>query len=76
MSAAPQWETSSFGESAQARAVELEALHQHLRQCSQHSGRVVALHCGWLGVQAFVVSRLVTTLAILVVGSALALALI
>jgi hypothetical protein len=76
MSTAPQWDTSSFGESAQARAVELEALHQHLRQCSQHSGRVVALHCGWLGVQAFVLSRLVTTLAIVVIGAACALTLI
>lgn len=72
MSAAPRWATSSYGESAETKPAELEALREHLTQCSATSARVAALHCGWLRLQAFMVSRLVTTLALVALGLALA----
>lgn len=72
MSAAPRWTTSSYGESAETKPAELEALREHLTQCSATDGRLAALHCGWLRLQGFVVSRLVTTLALLAVGLAAA----
>jgi hypothetical protein len=72
MSAAPRWITSSYGDSAATKPAELEALREHLAQCSATSARVAALHCGWLRLQAFVVSRLVTTLVLLVAGVATA----
>jgi hypothetical protein len=68
MSAAPRWTTSSYGDSAETKPAELEALREHLTQCSARSARLAALQCGWLRVQGFVVSRLVTTLALLVLG--------
>ncbi len=72
MSAAPRWTTASYGESAETKPAELEALREHLTQCSAGSGRLAALHCGWLRLQGFVMSRRVTTLALLAVGTAAA----
>ena len=65
MSAAPRWTTSSYGDSPDTKPAELEALRQHLTECSSVSARVAALQCGWLRLRAFAVSRLVTTLALL-----------
>jgi hypothetical protein len=70
MSTAPRWTTSSYADSADTKPAELEALRQHLTQCSAGSGRVAALQCGWLRLRGFVVSRLVTTLALLAAGAA------
>jgi hypothetical protein len=72
MSAAPRWTTSSYGDSAETKPAELEALREHFTQCSATSGRMAALQCGWLRLQAFVLSRLVTTLALLVLSIAAA----
>jgi len=72
VSADPRWATSSYGESAETKPAELEALREHLTQCSASNARVAALHCGWLRLQGFVVSRLVTTLALVAVGVAVA----
>jgi hypothetical protein len=68
----PRWATSAYGESAETKPAELEALREHLTQCSATSGRMAALQCGWLRLQAFMVSRLVTTVALLAVGVAAA----
>lgn len=70
MNAPPRWSTSSYGESPETKPAELEALRQHLTQCRATDGRVAALLCGWLRVQAFVASRLVTTLLLLALGFA------
>ncbi|MBK1614821.1 hypothetical protein CKO44_15230 [Rubrivivax gelatinosus] len=66
MNTPPHWTTSAFGDSAETRPDELEALRQHFAECSARDARIVALHCGWLRLQALVGSHLVTTLALAV----------
>lgn len=65
MKSAPLWTTSSYGEAADTTPMELAALREHMAQCSGASGRLVAMHCGALRLQGFVLTRLVTTLALL-----------
>ena len=69
---APRWTTSSYGDSAETKPAELEALREHLTECSRGNGRVAAMQCGWLRMQGFMVSRLVTTLVLFAVGLAVA----
>ena len=59
------WATSSYGDPADTTPGELAALHEHMGQCKVRSGRLVAMQCGALKLQDFVLSRLVTTLAVL-----------
>lgn len=61
---ATRWATSSYGDSADTRPAELEALRQHLGQCSARDPRLAALRCGGLRLLALVNSHLVTTLAL------------
>lgn len=60
------WTTSSEGDSADTKPMDLDALRQHMVQCTSDRGRLVALHCGGLKLQAWVLARRVTTLALLV----------
>lgn len=59
------WTTSSYGEAADTTPGELAALREHMSQCTVRSGRLVAMQCGALKLQGFVLTRLVTTLAVL-----------
>jgi len=72
MTADPRWATSAYGDSADTKPADLEALREHLTQCSATNGRMAALQCGWLRMQGFMVSRLVTTLVLFAVGLAVA----
>jgi hypothetical protein len=65
MNHAPLWTTSSYGEAADTTPGELAALREHMTQCTPRSGRLVAMQCGALKLQGFVLARLVTTLAVL-----------
>lgn len=68
----PSWETSSYGESAETTPMQLSALGEHLSHCSRPHGRMAALHWSAEVLQAFVLGRLVTTVAVVlaVVGGA------
>ena len=65
MSSPSLWSTSSYGEPADTTPGELAALREHMAQCTVRSGRLVAMQCGALKLQGFVLTRLVTTLAVL-----------
>ena len=63
----PSWSTASFGHAAATSPMDLNALGQHMQQCSRPNGawlalggRVSALHRGLL-------ARFVTSLALLAV---------
>lgn len=62
----PTWSTSSYGEPAHTRPLDLHALGQHLHLCQGHSGRIFALRCGADLVHGFVAERFVTSLVVLV----------
>jgi hypothetical protein len=64
--AGPRWNTSSFGEAADASPVELSALGEHLARCRGAHGRLFELHRSAEAVIGFVASRQVTTLVVLV----------
>ncbi|PXW94427.1 hypothetical protein C7444_114126 [Sphaerotilus hippei] len=57
------WTTASDGGSAETSPMELSALGEHLTVCRTGRGRMFALRCGADGLQGFVASRFVTTLA-------------
>ncbi|MBG6079041.1 hypothetical protein IWX58_000728 [Rubrivivax gelatinosus] len=67
---AARWATSSYGDSADTRPAELEALRQHLGQCSACDPRLAALRCGGLRLLALVNSHQVTTVALAAVVTA------
>lgn len=72
----PMWTTSSDGDTADTKPMDLAALHAHKTQCTSRRGRLVAMQCGALKLQGFVLGRLVTTLALVaVLGAALLLVL-
>lgn len=59
----PSWETSSYGESPETTPMQLSALGEHLSHCSRPHGRLAALQWTAEVVHAFVLGRLVTTVA-------------
>ena len=66
MAAAPLWSTSSDGAAADTKPLELSALGEHLAMCNGDGARRVAMHCGAKWLQGFVMSRLVSVLALIV----------
>jgi hypothetical protein len=67
----PPWSTASFGDASDTSPMELEVLGEHLDACTRTPGRGFALLCGVEHMNVFVVSRVVTTLALaaLLIGS-------
>lgn len=67
----PAWSTASFGGSPDTSPMELDALGTHLSHCSAVHGRFFALHCAAERMNAYVSTRLITSLvvaALLAVG--------
>lgn len=62
------WATAAYGAPADTTPMELAHLHQHLAQCTDARGRLVALRCSALHLRGFVLSRRVTTLAVALVA--------
>ena len=62
---AHHWTTSSYAEPADTTPGDLANLHEHVRQCTDPRGRLVALRCGALKLHDLMLGRLVTTLALL-----------
>ena len=62
----PTWSTTSFGGSADTSPMELFALGEHFNRCQGSRGRLFALRCAAEAVHSFVVTRLVTTLVVVV----------
>jgi hypothetical protein len=70
VNAMARWNTSSDSDSAETKPAELQALSDHLTQCSTGSGRLAALRCAALQLRSLVLSHRVTTLLLVaVVGS-------
>jgi hypothetical protein len=67
------WTTSSYGDTTETSPMELDALREHVAQCSRARGRMAALASGTRRAQGFLAGRLMTTLVLLValVGAAL-----
>ena len=63
-SSAPSWETSSDSESPDTTPMQLSALGEHLTHCSRPHGRFAALQWSAEVLHAFVLGRLVTTVAV------------
>lgn len=64
---APRWATTSAGDDADTRPVELSALGEHVSLCRRSGGRFGALQRGAQAVHGVVAARFVTTLAVVVV---------
>jgi hypothetical protein len=62
--ASPFWSTASFGDSAEASALELSGLQEHLVSCRGANGRFFTLQCLAETADRFVSARLVTTLVV------------
>lgn len=62
--AAPNWTTSSFGDSADTLPMELSALGEHLHACKGSHGPLVAVHCIAEALTGFLSARIVTTLVV------------
>lgn len=60
------WSTTSFGGAADTSPMELLALGEHFTRCQGSRGRLFALRCAAEAVHGFVVTRLVTTLVVVV----------
>lgn len=58
------WTTSCYGDTAETSPMELDALRQHVAQCSHPSPRLGAVVSGVQSMQCFVSGRLMTTLAV------------
>jgi hypothetical protein len=63
----PRWSTTSVGDSADTRPVELSALGEHVSLCLGAGSRYGALLRGAQAVHGVVAARFVTTLAVVVV---------
>lgn len=59
------WATSADGEGPDTRPTELDALCSHLRQCTAAHSRLAALQGSLSRVHGFVLSHLVSSLALL-----------
>jgi len=67
----PFWSTTSFGGSTDTSPMELDSLGAHLSHCSSIHGRFFAVHCAAERMNAYVSTRLVTSVvvtAVLAVG--------
>ena len=62
----PTWSTTSFGGAADTSPMELFALGEHFTRCQGSRGRLFGLRCAAEAVHGFVVTRLVTTLVVVV----------
>lgn len=62
--ASPFWSTASFGEGVDTSPMELSALGEHLDLCKLSRGRLFGLKCVAETLNAFVATRIVTTLAV------------
>ena len=58
------WTTSSYGDTTETTPMELDALREHVAQCSRGGARMAALLTGMHKAQGFVAGRLMTTLAL------------
>lgn len=58
------WSTASDGEAAHTTPMDLATLGEHKAQCSDASGRLVALRCAAVQLLGLASSRLVTTVAL------------
>jgi hypothetical protein len=67
MATPPVWVTSSHGEAAQTRPVDLATLGEHTAHCSSANGKLAAMRCGAGSLLGFVSARLVTTAAVLAI---------
>ena len=65
VAASSSWSTASFGHSADTSPMELSALGEHLDLCKGLSGRMFHMRCRAEAMHGFVVTRFVTTLAVL-----------
>jgi hypothetical protein len=65
------WRTASFGDAVDTSPMELSLLGEHLDACTRRHGRWFALRCSVEHMNVFMVSRVVTTLALaaLLIGS-------
>lgn len=70
MATPPVWATSSHGEAAQTRPVDLATLGEHTASCSSANGKLAAVRCGAGSLLGFVSTRLVTTAALLALAIA------
>lgn len=64
---APLWSTSSYGQATDTTPMELSALGEHLALCNGDGARRVAVRCGAQRLRGFVMSRLVSALAVVAV---------
>lgn len=68
-----RWNTSSDSDDAETKPAELQALRDHLAQCSTDNRRLATLRWAGLRLRSFVLSRRVTTLLLVaLVGAAAA----
>lgn len=67
-----RWHTASFGDSASTLPMELNALGEHMQQCSRRPGSLFALLCRVESVHQGLLARFVTSLTLVaaVVGAA------
>src|SRR5205085_8018716 len=67
----PSWSTASFGDATDTSPMELSVLGEHLDACTRTRGRWFALRCRAEQMNVFMLSRVVTTLALvaLLIGS-------
>ena len=63
----PRWSTTSVGDSADTKPVELSALGEHVSLCRAAGSRYGGLLRGAQAVHGVVAARFVTTLAVVVV---------
>ncbi len=59
------WSTASLGDSAHTSPMELDALGQHMQQCSRPRSRLFSLQCGADFLHQGLLSRFVTSLTLL-----------
>lgn len=58
------WTTSSYGDTTDTTPMELDALREHVAQCSRNGGRLSVLAGGMQKVKGFVAGRVMTSLAL------------
>jgi len=66
------WSTAAFGDSADTSPLELSSLKDHLCVCRGTHRRLLALNCAAESMRGFVVSRLITSILLVVLLIAMA----
>lgn len=61
----PRWNTASFGDSANTLPMELNALGEHMQQCSRRPGPLFVLWCRAEALHQGLLARFVTSLTLL-----------